>query len=264
MSKAIDFSAAKGSNIIFLTGDWSFAAKLGLKKNDALNYIYTEIIEQTEAQTVVFPTATMNLCNTTIPYDLLRTPSNGMGAMSEYLRKQSGAFRSNHPFWSTAAIGKYAEEIVANVSRHAFGAESVWDRLCSMQAVQITVGKPLGFALTTIHHCEAISCVPYRYTKEFLHPVITDDGSVSNYLAYMSVMYRDIGLKKKILRNRAFLDSLNKESLIEGSYSFRDVEIPLSVLRMSDFRSNACKLLAADPFLYLEDKPSGSSLPYQI
>lgn len=254
---------AQGAEVVFLTGDWAFAARLGLRKKDALDYIYERIVQETGAETIVFPTATMNLCNTEVPFDRAKTPSCGMGAMSEHLRKHVNAERSEHPFWSAGAIGKYADEIVLEVSRHAFGTESVWDRLCNIDAVQITIGKPLGYALTTIHHCEAISCVPYRYTKEFIHPVVSKDGSLYRYAAYMSVMYRDIGLRKRVLRNRIFLDSLGNKSLVEGNYSFRGVDTPLSILQMSDFRKNTCKMLSRDPYLYLEERPVGTKLPYQ-
>ena len=58
--------------------------------------------------TLVVPTSSTNLCNTTIPFDINKTPSE-RGVLSEFIRQVPSAVRSFHPFYSYAAIGRDAD-----------------------------------------------------------------------------------------------------------------------------------------------------------
>src|SRR5262245_48821666 len=60
--------------------------------------------------TLFVPTASMDLCNTNLVFDLAATPSREMGAFSEFVRTHKQAVRSFHPFWSIAGIGPAASE----------------------------------------------------------------------------------------------------------------------------------------------------------
>ena len=198
------------SDVVFVTGDFSFVPRMRLgKKNDALEIIFKKILEKSSNATIVFPLASLNLCNTSIPFNSLKTPSYEMGAFSEFLRKKDNSLRSLHPFWSVGAIGPLAEKLTKNISPHAYAANSIWDRLCNFRAKQITIGKKVSDAVTTIHHCECISGVPYRYTKEFSHPIEQESGLIEEKLFYLSVFYRNLNAKKRIRRNQHFFKSLN-------------------------------------------------------
>ena len=48
-----------------------------------------------------------------------------------------------------------------------------------------------------IHHAEMLCGVPYRYTKEFLHPIKTSKG-IKNKLFYMFVCYKNTDLERNI------------------------------------------------------------------
>ena len=77
------------SEIVFVTGDFSFIPRLKLgKKKEALDMIYKKILEKSNNATIVFPLASLNLCNTKIPFSLNKTPSFEMGAFSEFLDKK--------------------------------------------------------------------------------------------------------------------------------------------------------------------------------
>ena len=130
----------------------------------------------------------MNLCNTSIPFDIKNTPSDKMGAFAEYIRKLSDSVRSNHPFWSVSGIGKDAN-ILKNVSKHAFGVESPWSHFLDMDVKQLNLGLHPSKAVTLIHHIETIYGVPYRYTKEFNHPILKNGKIIKDYF-YQSVMFR--------------------------------------------------------------------------
>ena len=79
------------SEIVFVTGDFSFIPRMQLgKKNVALDMIFKKILEKSNNATIVFPLASLNLCNTNIPFVLNNTPSFEMGSFSEFLRNSDG------------------------------------------------------------------------------------------------------------------------------------------------------------------------------
>ena len=76
-----------------------------------------------------------------------------------------------HPFASYSAIGKRGKDIVLDVSSFAYGPDSPEDRLIELEAKRVGVGI-LPTKTTSIHHVEQQVAVPYRYTKEFYHPIL--------------------------------------------------------------------------------------------
>ena len=155
--------------------------------------VLSDLIDFNEG-TLVVSTSSSYLCNTETPFDLEKSPSE-RGALTEYIRQQEGAVRSFHPFMSYAAIGKHAHYICDNVARHAYGPESPKARMLEINTMYLSLGLEPRFTCTVIHHIEQIMGVPYRYTKEFCHPVVRDkDTKRENF--YLYVTYRDIDIKK--------------------------------------------------------------------
>lgn len=154
----------------------------------------SELVDLGEG-TIVVQTNSTNICNTDIPYDKATTPSM-RGVLTEYIRKQDGALRSWHPFMSYAAIGADAEYICENVSRHSFGLETPKARLLDKDAICLSIGLEPRKTCTYVHHMEMLMGVPYRYTKEFLHPIVQPDGSIEKELFYMFVWYRGMDLNR--------------------------------------------------------------------
>ena len=144
--------------------------------------------------TIVVPSASMNLCNTDTPFDLEQTPSFNVGVLSEFVRRQEGALRSCHPFVSYTAIGAKAERITRNVSRCAYGVESPMARMLECDTFTLNIGVHPRFSSSALHHVEKVMTVPYRYTKEWLHPVIRNGEAVREPF-YMYVWYRDAGFE---------------------------------------------------------------------
>ena len=81
-----------------------FVPALGQGDLDALLDIFLDTIG--EAGTLVVPTFNFGFCKGQ-PFDRQNTPSDGMGAFSEYIRRQPPALRSQHPFQCVSAIGKF-------------------------------------------------------------------------------------------------------------------------------------------------------------
>ncbi len=49
------------------------------------------------------------------PYDPLTTPSVGMGAFSEFVRRLPGALRTSHPMQSIAVVGRWAADLAGAI-----------------------------------------------------------------------------------------------------------------------------------------------------
>ncbi|MEL0097816.1 MAG: AAC(3) family N-acetyltransferase [Planctomycetaceae bacterium] len=146
-----------------------------------------------EEGTIVVSAATPSISNTETPFDP-EMPSE-MGIFSEYVRLLPGSRRSFHPFVSYAANGRLAEHITKDVSRHAYGPATPEARLIDLKATTISIGMKPNYSCSTGHHVELVMGVPFRYAKEFRHPVIRD-GKMTAEFFYQHVWYRDIGFRK--------------------------------------------------------------------
>jgi aminoglycoside 3-N-acetyltransferase len=169
--------------------------------NDHLN-VLLDLVGPTG--TIFVPSASLNICNTKIIFDPLLTPSFGMGIFSEFVRCNQNSLRSFHPFWSLSGIGCHAENYLKNVSRHAYGYGSVWQKFIERDVLSLNIGKHPSRSVTVIHHLELISGVPYRYNKEFLHPVKRGEVIIEEPF-YMNVLYKDLNIvrdkNRKIFKN---------------------------------------------------------------
>ena len=117
--------------------------------------------------TIVVPTATLNLCNTNKVFYPKFTKSYNMGSFSEFVRKEKHSKRTLHPLWSVSANGKLAQYFTKNISKHAFGFDSIWTRMLSKNTYSLHIGVDPKKSMSIVHYAELISGVPYRFTKSF-------------------------------------------------------------------------------------------------
>lgn len=154
--------------------------------------------------TVVVSTDSMSLCNTDTPFDVAQTKSE-LGVFTEFVRRQEGAVRSRHPFKSHAALGAHAERICGNVARHGTGLETPKARMLELDPLYLSLGLEPRWTCSYVHQMEHLMGVPYRYTKEFMHPMVQNDGTVAVEPFYLFVMYRELDVVRnrnvKIFRN---------------------------------------------------------------
>ena len=200
--------------------------------------------------TLVVPTGSMNLCNTDTPFDLARTPSHRVGMLSEYVRTQPNARRSFHPFVSYGAIGAKAEEIMENVSRHAFGPESPEARMVGIDTLSISIGLYPRYSCSTAHHVELLMAVPYRYTKEYIHPVVRD-GKVVREPFYQFVMYRDSDVE------RSFLERIVPQ--FEQEHEMRKIPVGRGFIysySMSQFVEAMARMIMEDTYVWCKHPPA--------
>jgi len=189
----------KGDNVL-IKGDLRY---LGNYKNDNTKIEITEAhfkalskIIDLKKGTITVSTASESICNTNTPFDINKTKSE-RGSFSEFVRNLKGSKRSFHPFNSHTSIGKYSKFICSNNSRNSFGANTPKDRMLKLNTKYLIIGLPPRLTCSYIHHAEMLMGVPYRYTKEFLHPIKTNSIVKKEYF-YMYVCYQNLNLKRNL------------------------------------------------------------------
>lgn len=122
-----------------------------------------------ERGTIVVPTFNFAFCKGE-EFDLSKTPCDGMGAFSEYVRTHKNAFRAQHPFHSVSAIGANAIKISDSVGFSEFSEGSFFDALLQLKCKVLFYG--VNFVETFAHIAEERAKVPYRFWKTFTGDVI--------------------------------------------------------------------------------------------
>jgi len=239
-------------NNIFITGNVGSLARVRIERNLKMSLLLKALKNRIGKNGSVFsPSASMNLMNTNIPFDIDNTPSNKMGAFAEYFRQLPDSIRTRHPFWSVSGQGPDAFRL-KNVSRHAFGVGSPWSIFLDLDVKQINMGMHPSRSVTLIHHIELVFGVPYRYTKEFNHPII-NGNKINNELFYQSVFYRESQIKKRIELNMHFFDELE----LRGKLKHIKHSSGLNIwsFNLKDFYDTALEFFKEDIYTYLEEVP---------
>lgn len=228
-----------------------FESKKKIEILESFYNAFDEVIDLDKG-TIVVSTASMSLINTTSPF-CLETTKSETGVLTEYIRQKKGAIRSEHPFESSCAIGKDASFFCNNNSLHGYGPRSPDDRLIEKNATVVSIGIEPRKSCSHVHHVEMVMGVPYRYNKEYLHP-IKRGGKVNKEKFYRSVWYQDIGIKR---------DYCNK--IFKGFYDngYQTIESKLgrgSVYSYSikDFFDSTSELMSKDMYIWLNEIPEKS------
>ena len=251
-------SGIKHGSTVYVSADMGKMLSSATEDRRKLLWAHFDAIKSLigEKGTIVVPTASLNLCNTDIVFNPETTPSSGMGAFSEFVRVQHGAVRSFHPFWSVAAVGYNACELVQDISRHAFGYNSIWTRLIENDCISLHLGVHPRFSFSLIHYIELLSGVPYRYTKEFIHPVFRN-GEVSLEPFYHFACYKNADLNRdKNIRIYKWFES----NFQVGEMNFSRGKI--WCYPMDDFFSIVSRLFMQDIYCWLSTEPN--IRPYRL
>jgi aminoglycoside 3-N-acetyltransferase len=248
---------AKGG-LIFVASDLSRLMRYADSSREALVDAHLRALRELlgASGTLFVPTASLNLCNTDTVFDPKKTPSSEMGVFSEHVRTRPGAVRSFHPFWSITGIGPAASDVLGNLPRHAYGWDSVLQRFVARDVLGITIGKSPHYAIPVIHHIETVMGVPYRYNKEFIHPVMRN-GAISREPFYLSVLYRDCDIVRD--RNRKVMDHFAWNGTLREAPIGRGKAWAFSHREFFDATTH---LFARDIYSWLERPPE--TRPYQI
>jgi len=139
-----------------------FVSRQGQDGPEGLFNALIEIIG--ESGTLVVPTFNFGFCQGR-PFDRQNTPSEKMGAFSEFVRRHPSAQRSRHPFQPVAAVGRHAAEIADARARSAFSEGSAFEVMLMRKCKILFFG--VDFVETFVHVAEERVNVPYRFWKTF-------------------------------------------------------------------------------------------------
>jgi aminoglycoside 3-N-acetyltransferase len=201
-----------------------------------------------EKGTLVVPTHSFSLCNTDVPFSVSETPSE-TGPFTEFVRTQNGAVRQYHAFSSRVAVGYNAQQICGDCSLHAYGFETPFQRMTDADGLFVSMGMPASSSVSLVHQAEFLMGVPYRYTKEFVHPVIYN-GTVVPAIFYLYVTYRDVDIKRDNNR-RIFGHFSERYKLHEGRLGLTSIQS----FSMREFMNSTTRLMRSDIYSWLSRQP---------
>jgi aminoglycoside 3-N-acetyltransferase len=156
---------------------------------DGLRTYYEALLDVIEAGTLAVPTFNFAFARGEA-YDPQSTPSQGMGAFSEFIRQRPEAQRTPHPLQSLAVIGKYADDLAGRDTPGAFDPGSAFERMLELGFKILLLGADVE-AISMLHYSEQRMGVPYRYWKNFTAQYHTVEGwKLLTYRMYV----RDLGI----------------------------------------------------------------------
>ncbi len=108
----------KRGQTVYVTSDLGRLMKFEIPGKSAILEAHLDVLQDLVGGhgNIVVPTASMQICNTEIPFDLAATPSHQVGIFSEFIRTRAGALRSFHPFVSYTALGHDKRAFTEDVS----------------------------------------------------------------------------------------------------------------------------------------------------
>ncbi|MEX2160780.1 MAG: AAC(3) family N-acetyltransferase [Anaerolineales bacterium] len=180
-------------------------------------------------------------------YDPYSTPSQGMGAFSEFVRQQPKVLRTTHPMQSVAVLGPRAVEFTGLDTCSAFDDGSVFERMLRLDFKLLLLGADIQ-AASIVHYSEQRANAPYRYWKDFTGRV-KQSGKWHTRTYRMFV--RDLALDPQLK-----LAPVQRALEARGLWQATDLNFgQLACCTLADFVTAADELLAADPWALVANKP---------
>ncbi len=184
------------------------------------------------------------------------TPAAGMGAFSEYVRRQPGARRTCHPLQSLAVIGCYAEDLAGRDTPSAFDPGSAFERMVELDFKILLLGVDID-AVSLIHYSEQRQKVPYRYWKDFTGKVKTNEAVEAWEERTYRMYVRDLDLDPHLT-----LHPVRDEMIARGLFHSVSLNYgQVSLLKMADFVPIVDRFLAENPYSLMKKESGSQSFP---
>lgn len=186
-------------------------------------------------------------------YDPKTTPAAGMGAFSEFVRRQPQALRTSHPMQSLAVIGRYAQDLVHRDTPSAFDPGSAFERMLQLDFKLLLLGADEK-AISMLHYSEQRLQVPYRYWKDFTGQVRrVEKWEDATYRMYV----RDLELNPQLTLAPVRAKMEKQATWISKTVNYGQI----SVFRIKDFVSTVDQFLIANRWALVTNPPG--SIPIQ-
>lgn len=204
----IDIGLSKNDNVFVHSSLKTIGKYQDLTQPDLLNMIRTTIFDIIgENGLIAVPTFNFKFAEG-VDFDLDNTPSEEMGAFSEFIRKYNGSYRTLHPMHSISILGKNSKYIAEFEGETEFSENSAFDHLLNTNCKILFLGN--SFRLTFFHIAEERANVPYKFWKKFSGNVIKNFSKKKIEIKYFA---RNFDEEPKPVTDRLkvfkFLDSLN-------------------------------------------------------
>lgn len=198
-----------------------------------------------EEGTIAVPAFSFAFCRGT-KFSRGDTPSEQMGAFSEFVRRQPDACRSPHPMQSISAIGPNAKRICSNDTTSSFSDSGAFDQLLRLDAQVLLLGATMQ-AVSLIHYVEERENVPYRYWKSFTGE--WQDGDLCEQRSYQ-MFVRDLDKDPRLV-----LSPLHDDLLSSGRLKSAELGAgQIMAFGAAEFVALAHRRLSAYPLALLENK----------
>lgn len=160
-------------------------------------------------------------------YDKRITPTNTMGAVAEMFRNWQGAYRSDHPARSVAAVGKNAEYLTTGHDlSNIFGQGSPMDKLYHLNGKVLLIG--VGYNKnTSIHLADTIAMYPSKHVTKESSAIMVD--GVREWVTYETLYvdgedFEEIGISfenshivGEAYIGNALIKSMSQKALVDYS-----------------------------------------------
>ncbi len=165
---------------LFIHSDITFGKPLGtFNRKDYLSGLYESLL-RLNVRNIIMPTFTYSFCNNE-EYDVIKSRSS-MGALSEFIRKSEGRYRTLDPLLSLS-VPEALRDRFSGLSDHSLGKGSGLDRLHQMDGVKfLFFGAKQSECFTYVHYVEKMLDVPYRYDQLFTGTVIDAEGNRNDHI----------------------------------------------------------------------------------
>ena len=166
---------------VYLTSNLSgFIKKYKIKNPDKLcNTIINNLLKK--GLTVLLPAYSYTSKD---KFYVEETKSN-LSYLTKWSLKKKKFFRTNHPIFSFCVIGKNWKDF-KNLSKSAFGKNSVWEILLKEKTSLLHIGRPFAWGNTMIHFVEFKEKAKYRFNKVFKTRVYKNKKYLGkNYSAFV-------------------------------------------------------------------------------
>lgn len=180
-------------------------------------------------------------------YDPYSTPSQGMGAFSEFVRQQPKVLRTTHPMQSVAIWGERAIEFSGRDTCSAFDEGSAFERMVQSGFKLLLLGAGIQ-AASIVHYSEKRAGVPYRHWKDF-------SGRVKQSGRWLTRAYR-MFVRDMELDPQLALAPIQRSLESRGQWHTTALNFgQVASCTLADFVAAADELLAANPWALVANRP---------
>lgn len=199
-----------------------------------------------EDGTLIAPAFNFGFCKGK-PFHRQKTPSSGMGVLSESIRTHKNSIRSKHPMQSVSVSGHQSQWITEPDTESSFSPDGPFHRYIELNGKLLFLGTSIQ-AAALVHWVEERQEVPYRHWKSFTGEYIDDLENIHEERTY-KMYVRDLTLNPLLILQPI-------EGRLREMDKLGDVKIGMGSIKLTHaehFIQAAQELLENDPFSLLSN-----------